>query len=129
MIYVSLRRHRFDSWVWKIPWRRKWQATPVFLPGESHGQRSLVSYSPWDSKSQTWLSNWACIHGLSCCVAYGIFPDEGLNPCLLHWRWKSPWWREWQPTPVFLPGESHGQRNLVGYWVHGVAKSQTQLSK
>ena len=33
-------------WVEKIPWRRKWQPTPVFLPGESHGQRSLVGYSP-----------------------------------------------------------------------------------
>ena len=37
----------FDPWVGKIPWRRKWQPTPVFLPGESHGQRSLVGYSPW----------------------------------------------------------------------------------
>ena len=36
----------FDPWVRKIPWRRKWQPTPVFLPGESHGQRSLVGYSP-----------------------------------------------------------------------------------
>ena len=36
----------FDSWVGKIPWRRAWQPTPVFLPGESHGQRSLVGYSP-----------------------------------------------------------------------------------
>ena len=33
-------------WVWKIPWRRKWQPTPVFLPGKSHGQRSLAGYSP-----------------------------------------------------------------------------------
>ena len=41
------QRHRFDPWVGKIPWRRKWQPTPVFLPGESHGQRSLVGYSPW----------------------------------------------------------------------------------
>ena len=31
----------------RFPWRRKWQPTPVFLPGESHGQRSLVGYSPW----------------------------------------------------------------------------------
>ena len=38
----------FDPWVEKIPWRRKWQPTPVFLPGESHGQRSLAGYSPWD---------------------------------------------------------------------------------
>ena len=36
-----------NPWVGKIPWRRKWQPTPVFLPGEFHGQRSLVGYSPW----------------------------------------------------------------------------------
>ena len=34
-------------WVRKIPWRRKWQPTPVILPGKSHGQRSLVGYNPW----------------------------------------------------------------------------------
>ncbi|CAI9166511.1 unnamed protein product [Rangifer tarandus platyrhynchus] len=50
------RRHRFDPWVGKIPWRRKWQPTPVFLPGKSHGQRSLVGYSPWGRKESdtTW---------------------------------------------------------------------------
>ena len=36
----------YDTWVWKIPWRRAWQPTPVSSPGESHGQRSLTSYSP-----------------------------------------------------------------------------------
>ena len=40
-------RGRFDPWVGKIPWGRKWQPTPVFLLGESHGQRSLAGYSPW----------------------------------------------------------------------------------
>ena len=40
------KRHRFDPWVGKIPWRRAWQSTPVFLLGESHGQRSLSGYSP-----------------------------------------------------------------------------------
>ena len=40
----------FDPWVGKIPWRRKWQPTPVFLPGEAHWQRSLVGYSPWGLK-------------------------------------------------------------------------------
>ena len=40
------KRFRFDPWVRKIPWRKAWQPTPVFLPGESHGQRSLVGYSP-----------------------------------------------------------------------------------
>jgi len=40
------KRHRFDAWVRKIPWNGKWQPTSVFLPGESHGQRSLAGYSP-----------------------------------------------------------------------------------
>ena len=44
------RRREFDLWFGKIPWQRKWQPTPVFLPGKSHGQRSLVGYSQWDFK-------------------------------------------------------------------------------
>ena len=40
------KRHQFDPWVRKIPWRREWLHTPVFLPGESPGQRSLAGYSP-----------------------------------------------------------------------------------
>ena len=39
------KRRRFDPWVGKNPWRRAWQLTPIFLPGESHGQRSLAGYS------------------------------------------------------------------------------------
>ena len=42
--------HGFDPWVRKILWRREWQCIPVFLPGESHGERSLVGYSPWGCK-------------------------------------------------------------------------------
>ena len=38
---------KFDSWVGKIPWSRKWQPIPVVLPGEFHGQRSLLGSSPW----------------------------------------------------------------------------------
>ena len=44
------KRCEFDPWVGKIPWRKAWQPTPVFLPGESHGQRSLADYGPWDHK-------------------------------------------------------------------------------
>ena len=40
----------FNPWEEKIPWRREWQPTPVFLPGESHGWRSLIGYSPWGLK-------------------------------------------------------------------------------
>ena len=44
------RRHELDPWVGKIPWSSKWQPTPVFLPGKSYGQKSLVGYSPWGHK-------------------------------------------------------------------------------
>ena len=44
------RGREFVPWVRKIPWRRKWQPSPVLLPGESRGQRSLAGYSPWDHK-------------------------------------------------------------------------------
>ena len=44
------KRLEFDPYVGKIPWRKKWQPTAVFLPGKSHGQRSLADYSPWGHK-------------------------------------------------------------------------------
>ena len=46
----QFRRCRFNTWVRKIPWRRKWQPTLVFLPGKPHWQRCLVGYSPWGHK-------------------------------------------------------------------------------
>ena len=60
-IHLQCGRPRFDPWVGKILWRRAWQPTPVFFPGESHGQRSLVGYSPYVAKSWTQLSN-SAIH-------------------------------------------------------------------
>ena len=81
----SHRRCGFDPWVRKIPWRRKWQPTPVFLPGESHGQRSQVGYSPWGSKeldmterASTWVPpvNTFCARWfsyLSCSVSFQIW--------------------------------------------------------
>ena len=57
--YKNCRRCGFDSWIEKIPWRRKWQATPVFLPVKSHRKRSLAGYSPWGPKEldrTKWLS-------------------------------------------------------------------------
>ena len=54
------KRQGFDPWVKKFPWRRVWQPTPVCLPGESHGQRCLVGFSPWHSTrvGHNW-SKWA----------------------------------------------------------------------
>ena len=52
----------------KIPWRRKWQPTPVLLPEKFHGQRSLVSYSPWNRKGLLcWAHSRMCIHSTGCC--------------------------------------------------------------
>ena len=47
---LPAKQPEFDPWVGKILWRRKWLPAPIFLPGKSHGQRSLVSYSPWGCK-------------------------------------------------------------------------------
>ena len=46
----AMQKPGFNPWVGKIPWRKKWQPTPVFLPGKSHGQKSPVGYSPWGCK-------------------------------------------------------------------------------
>ena len=53
--YKRCKRHGLDPWARKTPWSRKQQPTPVFFPGESHGQRNLADYSPW-GLSQTQLS-------------------------------------------------------------------------
>ena len=56
------REPEFRPWVGKIPWSGKWQPTPVFLPRGSHGQRSLVGYSPWGGKESdtTEVTEQAC---------------------------------------------------------------------
>ena len=55
----AMQETKLKPWVGKIPWRREWQHTPVLLPGESHGQRSLAGYSPWGHKEseQDWATN------------------------------------------------------------------------
>ena len=73
-ICLQCRRPRFNPWVGRIPWRRKWQPTPVFLPGKSHGQRSLAGYSPWGCQRAghallTEPAYMQCIiHTFYCCV-------------------------------------------------------------
>ena len=70
------RRHGFDPWVEKIPWTRKWQPTPGFVPGKSNGQRSLAGYSPWGRKEslhelatkQQWQQQYFILY------MYHIFP-------------------------------------------------------
>ena len=56
-----LRRGKFNSWVGKIPWRRKWQPTPVFSPGESYEQKNLEGYSPRGCKESD-TTEYTCMH-------------------------------------------------------------------
>ena len=62
-VCLKCGRPRFDPWVGKIPWRRKWQPTPVLLPGKFHGQRILVGYSPWGRKESN-MTEWLHFHYL-----------------------------------------------------------------
>ena len=59
------KRHRFNPWVGKIPWRRAWQPNPVFLPGESHGQ-SLVDYSPYSHRESD-MTEYTHMHTSAVC--------------------------------------------------------------
>ena len=81
-----------------LTWRGKKQPIPLFLSGKSHGQRSLVGYSPQGLKSQTWPRDW-------------ILTLTHTHTVNKHGTWR----RKWQPTPVLLSGKSHGPRSLVGY--------------
>ena len=60
-ICLQCRRPRFSPWIRMIPWRGKWQPTPVILPGKLHGQRSLEGYSPWGHKESD-RTGWFSLH-------------------------------------------------------------------
>ena len=62
---LQCRKHRFDPWVRKIPGRREWQPTPVFLPEKFHGQRSQAGYSPWGHKKLDTTEHLSFIHMLT----------------------------------------------------------------
>ena len=54
----AMWRSRFDSWVGKMPWSRKWQPTPMFLPGKVHGHSSLMGWGPWGCKESDTTVQW-----------------------------------------------------------------------
>ena len=100
------KRRRSDPWVRKIPWGKTWQPTPVFLPREPHGQRSLAGYRLWGCREPPWAMNSMT---QSCklppvmpelvvapqsqrtgCPSHRFFPW----PLPLHWKWEHyilPW--------------------------------------
>ena len=91
----SCTRCGFEFWFRKIPWRRAWPPTPVFLPGESQGQRSLsllsVGYSNVVTKSWTWLK-WVSMH------AYMATLLKKLRIWALNWQW----WDLWVTFPLTI---------------------------
>ena len=121
-ICLQYRWAGFDPWVGKIPWRRAWQPTPVFFPGESHGQRSLAGYSPQDHRIRhDWVTELNSEHeplensflfcygtlglrpiGIQSQAFWGLIP-QGEAPGL----WVPSWW--W----VAMPG--------WGLWWHCVS--------
>ena len=109
-IHLQGGRPGLDPWAGKVCWGRAWPPTPVFLPGESYGQkslwaeRSLAGCSPWGHKESGMskrLSHRASL------VAQMV---KNLPAVRETWGWslgwEDPWRSAWQPTPVFLSGES-----------------------
>ena len=63
---LQCRRPRFNPWVVKISWSRKWQPTPIFLPGKSREQRSLVGYSQWGCRVEyDWATSLSFLYSLN----------------------------------------------------------------
>ena len=72
----------FNPWVGKIPWRRNWQPTPVFLPGESHGWRSMVGYSPRGHK-ELGMTEWLQFHFHFHFIAYKASAPVCMLSCFI----------------------------------------------
>ena len=113
------KRHEceFNPWIEQIPWRRKWQPTPVFLPGEFHGLGSLAGYSLWGHKESntTEVTQHACIfhppeHLLClfitcccCCCCVASVVSDSVRP------------HRWQPTRLPRPWDLPGKNTGVGF--------------
>ena len=107
-ICPQCKRFWFQPWVGKIPWRRAWQHTPVFLPRKSHGQRSLVGHSPWGRKEldRTWVTK----HTHANRTKLGPTPHTRQNVLL-----KTDHRPNWNPKSIQLLGEN--TRENVWPWV------------
>ena len=100
-VCLQCRGPRFNPWVRKIPWRREWQLTSVFLPGEFHGQKSLLGYSPGVTKSHTTEQ---LTLSLTSNIQTITNTDWNRNTVSSWWHhWNQPGWRELIPWSSFSP--------------------------
>ena len=130
-------------------WRRKWQPTPVFLPGESQGRGSPVGCHLWGcTELDTTEATWQQQHNVS--MEKAVAPHSSTLACKIPWTeepgrlqsmgsrrvvhdWATSlslftfmhWRRKWQPTPVLLPGESQGWGSLVSCCLWSCTESDT----
>ena len=120
---MQWRKPWFDSWTRKIPWRRDRLPTPVFLgfTCDSTGKESACNLGDcvrslgWEDPLEKGKATYSSIMAWK---FHGLYSPCQCRTCKRHrfspWVGKIPWRRAWQPTPVFLPGESHGQRCQEG---------------
>ena len=114
----SCKRRRFDLWIGKIPWNRKWQPTPVFLPGESHAEEPGRLYSPWSRKKSDTIEHactecqWRALWTGGWMRQSGSKPQEGTQhgwaeaacPEFVSSPQRSLDLRQWSPPPNALRG-------------------------
>ena len=83
-LFVMQERPKLNLWFGKIPWRREWEPTPVFLPGEFHGQKNLAGHSPQGCKELDMTELLTDTHtSLSNCPMIGYFSDSKFAYVLL----------------------------------------------
>ena len=116
------RRHRkcgFDLWVSKIPWRRKWQPTPIFLPGESQGQRIPAGYGPWNCRvGHNWARMYSAKSLQSCPTLCDPIDGSHQAPLSLGFS-RQEYWSE---LP-FLP-----PRDLPNMWIKAACLASSGLA-
>ena len=121
IVCLQSQRPGFSLWVGKIPRRRKWQPTPVFLPGKFHGRRNLMGYSPWVPKSWTQLSNFTFT------LAFTFFPPAYSSfPLLRYFPIRQGAWRDsYLLHDVFADYSSQSGYSVSYIPMEGVISSST----
>ena len=104
----DMKRHGFDPWVGSIYWRREWQPTPVFLPGESHGQRGMVGYIVHGfTKSQTQLKRLSTEGYFNCFPVWAVM-NRAAKSCICRFLWRQK---------ISFPLEKYQGSKLLDYTV------------